>query len=210
MAELIAHLGDIPPERIRLRPAPGTATEEDVIDANERLDCLCELIDGVLVEKARGYYESLLAAVLIGFIHEYLGRNDVGFVLGADGMVCVAPGQVRLPDVSFFSWKRFPQRILPRGAILRMTPDLAVEILSPSNRPREMERKLEELFAGGGQLAWHVDPERRTVKVYTAVDQFTELEAGQTLDGGNVLPGFSLSIEQWFARSGERARTEAE
>ena len=110
MAQLIAYLGDIPPERIRLRPAPGSATEEHVVFANERRNGLCELIDGVLVEKPTAYYESLLTAVLIGYFQEYLGRNDLGFVLGADGMVLVAPGQVRLPDVSFFFWKRFPNR----------------------------------------------------------------------------------------------------
>jgi Uma2 family endonuclease len=66
-----------------------------------------------------------------------------------------------------------------------------------------------ELFAGGAQLVWHVDPDKRTVKVYTAVYQFTELDAGQTLDGGSVLPGFSLSLKDWFDRAGQRAATEA-
>jgi Uma2 family endonuclease len=210
MAQLIAHLGDIPPERIRLQPAPGRATEEDVITAKARLNCLCELIDGVLVEKPMGYYESRLAAILIYFLEEYLTRHDLGFVLGADAMVGIVPGQVRLPDVCLFYWKRFPNRILPPGAILRMTPDLAVEILSPSNRPREMERKLSELFAGGAQLIWHVEAEQRKVKVYTGVDQFTELDASQTLDGSNVLPGFTLPLEHWFARAGHRAQTETE
>ena len=205
MAQLIAHLGDIPPERIRLHPAPGRATEEDVIASKERFNCLCELIDGVLVEKPMGFYESRLAAILIYFLEEYLSKNDLGFVLGADGMLSIQPGQVRLPDVSFFLWQRFPNRTLPAGAILRMTPDLAVEILSPSNRPREMERKLRELFDGGTQLVWHVDPEARKVKVYTALDRFTELSAGQALDGGRVLPGFSLSVDHWFARAGQRS-----
>jgi Uma2 family endonuclease len=210
MAQLIAHLGDIPPERIRLQPAPGRATEEDVINANERLSCLCELIDGVLVQKPMGYYESRLAVILIYFLEAYLAKNDLGFVLGEAGMLCVAPGQVRMPDVSFFFWKRFPNRILPQGAILQMTPDLGVEILSPTNRPREMDRKLQELLAGGAQLVWHVNPDQRTVRVYKAIDQFTELGAGEALDGGNVLPGFSLPLDQWFARAGERARTEKE
>jgi Uma2 family endonuclease len=205
MAQLITHLGDIPPERIRLHPAPGRATEEDVITSKERFNCLCELIDGVLVEKPMGFYESRLAAILIYFLEEYLSKNDLGFVLGADGMLSIQPGQVRLPDVSFFLWRRFPNRTLPPGAILRMPPDLAVEILSPSNRPREMERKLRELFDGATQLVWHVDPEARKVKVYTAMDRFTELDANQALDGGSVLPGFSLSLEHWFTRAGQRS-----
>src|ERR1700719_242517 len=95
MAQLIAHLGDIPPERIRLQPAPGRATEEDVITSKERFNCLCELIDGVLVEKPMGFYESRLAAILIYFLEAYLSKNDLGFVLGADGMLSIQPGQVR-------------------------------------------------------------------------------------------------------------------
>jgi Uma2 family endonuclease len=210
MAQLIAHLGDIPPERIRLKPAPGRATEEDAITARERFNCLCELIDGVLVEKPIGYYESRLTAILIYFLEEYLSKDDLGFVLGPDGMVATQLGQVRLPDVSFFFWRRFPNRTLPQGAILRMTPDLAVEILSPSNRPREMERKLRELFDGGTQLVWHIDPEERRAKLYTAVDQFTELDASQALDGGSVLPGFVLSLEHWFDRAGRRTRNDTD
>jgi Uma2 family endonuclease len=205
MAQLIAHLGDIPPERIRLHPAPGRATEEDAVTSKERFNCLCELIDGVLVEKPMGFYESRLAAILIYFLEDYLSKNDLGFVLGADGMLSIQPGQVRLPDVSFFLWRRFPNRTLPAGAILRMTPDLAVEILSRSNRPREMERKLRELFDGGTQLVWHVDSEARKVKVYTTVDRFTELDSNHALDGGSILPGFSLSLELWFARAGQRS-----
>jgi Uma2 family endonuclease len=210
MAQLIAYLGDIPPERIRLHPVPGSATEKDVVTARDHLNRLCELIDGVLVEKPMGYYESRLAAILIYFLEEYLARNDIGFVLGADAMLGILPGQVRLPDVSFFYWNRFPGRILPPGAILRMTPDLAVEILSPSNRLREMERKLRELFAGGTQLVWHVDPDRRAVRVYTASDEFTELDSTQALDGRDILPGFSLPLQHWFTRAGQRAATQGE
>ena len=65
VAELLKRLGDIPPSRIRLQPPPGTATEKDVIAAEAKTGRLCELVDGVLVEKAMGYYEDLLGCVLI-------------------------------------------------------------------------------------------------------------------------------------------------
>jgi Uma2 family endonuclease len=204
IAQLIAFLGDIPPERIRLRPTPGQATETDVVLVNEKHECLCELIDGVLVEKSMGFYESRLALLLGYFLELHLTANDIGFVLGGDGLIGIAPGQVRLPDVSFFLWSRFPNRLLPGGSILRMTPDLAVEILSPSNRPREMERKLEELFSTGCQLVWHVDPVKQTVKVYSSSEKFIELNTGDTLDGGSLLPGFSLQLAEWFSRAGRR------
>jgi Uma2 family endonuclease len=115
------------------------------------------------------------------------------------------PGQVRLPDVCFFAWEKFPNRLLPRGAILDRRPDLAVEILSPSNTRAEMARKRREYFAGGARLIWEVNPETRRVRVYTDADTFTELGEEETLDGGPVLPGFSLPIRRWFERAGERA-----
>jgi hypothetical protein len=68
VADLLRRLGNIPPERIRMRPLPGTATEQDVIDIDAHEDRLCELIDGVLVEKAFGHFESRVALVLGYFI----------------------------------------------------------------------------------------------------------------------------------------------
>src|SRR5262249_13802360 len=146
VADLIERLGGIPASRILLHPAPGTATEKDVIEAEVRTDRLCELWDGVLVEKPMGYFESRLAAILIHFIESYLEQNDIGFVLAPDAMLRVLPNQVRLPDVSYFSWEHFPNRILPPGAILDRVPDLAVEILSPTNTAEEMKRKRREYF----------------------------------------------------------------
>jgi hypothetical protein len=72
LAELIERLGSIAPERIRLSPHPGTATEQDVLARPDGVKRICELVDGVLVEKAMGYYESLLAGLLIGYLREYL------------------------------------------------------------------------------------------------------------------------------------------
>src|SRR5438128_1663033 len=86
LAELITLLGGVPLERIRTHPAPGTATEADVAatrQAPERR--LCELIDGVLVEKAVGARESLLAAILVQLIWNHVEAHGLGIVLGADG-----------------------------------------------------------------------------------------------------------------------------
>jgi Uma2 family endonuclease len=201
VADLLKNLGDIPPERVRLNPYP--ATEKDVIEAEARFNRLCELVDGVLVEKPMGWYESRLAAVLIGFMEIFFRDHDEGIVLGADGMVR-AEGQVRMPDVSFFSWSHFPNRLLPQGAILGLTPDLAVEIISPSNTEREMERKRHEYFAGGATLVWQVYPTTRRVRIYTTPDVMTELGEDETLDGSPVLPGFSLPIRRWFEQAGQR------
>ena len=123
VAELIEHLG-VPPERIRMRPLPGQATEADVLKAEPR----CELMDAVLMERAMGYYEARVAAVLIYFLEVYLEGHDLGMVLGADGMMRLEEGQVRIPDVPFYAWEHFPNRLLPNEQILSHVPDLAVEI----------------------------------------------------------------------------------
>ena len=199
VAELIAHLG-VPAERIRMRPLPGTATEHDVIMTRP----LCELIDGVLVEKAMGFYESRLAVILAHYLEDYLEVHDIGFTLGEGGMMRLEFGQVRIPDVSFYLWSHFPNRELTIEQILDKVADLPVEVLSPTNTKKEMKRKRREYFEGGAQLVWIVDPVKRTVAVFTAPEESTILDETQTLDGGTLLPGFTLSIQAWFARAGKR------
>jgi len=205
-ADLHDHLGHIPLHRIRLYPPPGTAALADVLAVQEQEDRLCELVDGVLVEKAMGYYESRLALLIGYFLEAFLQLHDLGIVLGADGMLQLLHDQVRIPDVSFLSWMHFPDRELPSEPIPRLVPDLAVEVLSASNTAQEMNRKLQEYFAAGTQLVWYVDPEAQGITVYTAPEQWIELGIEDVLDGGNVLPGFQLSIRELFDRAGRRRR----
>ena len=202
LADLLNRLGHVPLERIRLHPAPGTATEDDVLVCPGGEKRLCELVDGVLVDKPMGYYESLLAAWLIRFLGRFLDEHDLGIVLGADATLRLAPGLVRLPDVSFISWDRFPGRRLPAKPIPDLAPDLAVEVLSPSNTEREMTRKLHEYFAGGCRLAWYFPYGQRVVRVYTDPATVRTLHEDDVLDGGAVLPGFTLRLRDLFDRAG--------
>jgi Uma2 family endonuclease len=206
LAELQEHLGGIPLDRIRVRPPAGEATEQDVLDVQAHEDRICELIDGTLVEKPMASFESLLALVLAHFLHLYLDEHDLGVLLGESGFMRLFPGQVRAPDVSFISWKRMPNQEFPRDAITPLAPDLAVEILSPSNTEAEMRRKLRDYFRAGSKLVWLVDPEGRTVRVYTSPRRSVQFTEEDTLTGGKVLPGFSLSIRAWFARASRRPR----
>jgi Uma2 family endonuclease len=207
LADLLNRLGDVPLERIRFQPPPGRATEKDVIAAMESAEKhICELVDGVLVEKAMGYYESRLAVALIHFLESFLDRHDLGIVLGADGTIRLARGLVRIPDVSFFSWDHFPNRELPPEPIPDLFPDLAVEVLSESNTRKEMERKLGEYFSAGARLVWLVQPKTRSVDVYTSPTDVRKVRNGQTLDGGEVLPGFTLPVRQLFTRAGRQRK----
>ena len=124
-----------------------------------------------------------------------------GKLVGADGMMRLFPGLVRIPDVAFISWKRFPKKKRKRGEIPTVVPDLVVEVLSKGNTPREMARKLDEYFRAGVTSVWYVDPKRRKVRIYTARNHSIVLGEDEQLEGGDVLPGFTLSIREWFAEA---------
>jgi Uma2 family endonuclease len=200
IGELLHDLGDIPPERVRLDPLPGQATERDLLRLNDHGSRLYELVDGVLVEKPMGYKESYLATRIGRYICQYAEDNDLGAVTGADGTHRILPGIVRLPDVAYASWERFPNRELPDAPIPDLAPDLAVEVLSESNTKGEIRRKLKEYFLAGVRLVWVVDPKKRTVQVYTAPDESLTLTESQALDGGDVLPGLKLPLRTVFVR----------
>ena len=202
VADLLELFGPMLAGRIRTNPAPGTATEQDVIDIEARESCLCELVDGVLVEKTVGYFESCLAVRLILWIGAFVEQHKLGVVAGEAGMLRLAPGLVRIPDVSFVSWDRLPERRVPRVPIADLAPDLAVEVISPNNTAREMERKLQEYLTAGVRLVWHVYPEPQEVHVHTA-ERHDVLTIDQELAGGDVLPGFALPLRQLFEESGE-------
>jgi Uma2 family endonuclease len=199
IADLLSALGGIGPERVRLHPAPGTATEEHVLEIERRENRLCELVDGVLVEKVMGYRESIIALALSSFLRAFVVPRNLGLVSGADGMVGLFPGLVRIPDVAFASWERLPGRRVPAEAIPPLAPDLAVEVLSKGNTPGEIARKLREYFAAGVRLVWLVDLERRSATVHTSPDASKDLDEKSILDGGDVLPGFSLALKELFA-----------
>lgn len=199
-AELLDRLGHVPPERIRLQPPPGTATEADVLAALEApRKRLCELIDGVLVEKAMGYSESVLASLLIEVLNAFNRPRNLGLVTAPDGTVRLWAGRVRIPDVAFTSWERMPNRRRPPEPIPSLAPDLAVEVLSISNTDAEMNLKRQDYFTAGVRLVWEVDPRKRTVTVYTAAAEPVVLTATDILEGGIVLPGFALPPRELFA-----------
>jgi Uma2 family endonuclease len=200
LADFLERVGHVPAERIRFQPPPGTATEDDVLLAMEKpRKRLCELIDGVLVEKAVGFSESVLAGAVLHQLREFVLARNLGLVAGADGTIRLWPGRVRIPDVAFISWDRLPGRRRPTKPIPEVAPDLAIEILSESNTPGEMEHKRRDYFAVGVSLVWEIDPASRTARVYTSLDQATTLTEADSLDGGTVLPGFSLALSDLFA-----------
>ena len=204
IADLLHDLGGISPKRIRLRPAPGRATEKDVLRIEAQEDRLFELIDGVLVEKVMGAKESLLAMELGYHLKSFLANKSLGVVLGEAGMLQLRPRLVRIPDVSFISWDQMPSGEFPSEPVPSLFPDLAVEVLSRGNTAGEMTLKVSEYFAAGSRLVWIIDPESQTAEVYTAPDECRHLKVTQSLDGGEVLPGFKLPLKELFATKRRR------
>jgi Uma2 family endonuclease len=207
-AEMQEQLGGIPLERIRMVPPPGVATEKDLLKIIDSEDRICELVDGVLVEKPTGYFESQLAMLLGYFIRTYLEQNDLGIVLGEAGTLRILRDQIRVPDVAFLSWRHFPGRTLPAEPVPAVVPDLAIEVLSKSNTKHEMERKLDDYFAAGVVLVWFIDPVLRTAEVYESRNERRIVSFGDSLSGGTVLPGFDLPLKQLFEKAGWRSGSE--
>lgn len=206
-AELWERIGEVPLDRISVNPPPGMATEKDVLAAeNEPRKRLCELVDGVLVEKPMAARESLLAGTIIRLLGHHVAQDDLGAVLGEGGMLRLFPGQVRIPDVSFIAWEHLPGGEFPEKPIPDLAPDLAIEILSPSNTKKEMARKLRDYFKGGTQLVWLIQPRTQTAEVYTSPTERRRIGKDGTLDGGPVLPGFRLTLKELFASTTRRKR----
>ncbi|MBX9579500.1 MAG: Uma2 family endonuclease [Gemmataceae bacterium] len=197
--ELLAGLG-VPASRVRLDPPPGTATARDVLRIRRREGRLFELVDGTLVEKPMSADASLVAVTLVQVFALHFGAaNKLGVFLGADGFLRISTRYVRAPDVSFIRRDQLPGGKFPRQPIPALAPDLAVEVLSPTNTPAEMARKRKEYFDSGVRLVWVIDPKARTAGVYTSPDDVTALGPADTLTGGDVLPGFAVKVADLFA-----------
>jgi Uma2 family endonuclease len=145
---------------------------------------------------AHGGVTMALAAPLYQYVKlNKLGRvyaAETGFKLESD------PDTVRAPDVAFVS----AERIEAAGRVLGYrsgAPDLAVEVLSPGNTKREMAEKIDEYFAAGARLVWVVSPKLKTVTVYRSLTDIVMLTEKDTLDGGEVVPGFHIPVAEIFA-----------
>ena len=199
LGDLLARLGGISPFRVRSYPAPGCATVEDVITIKARENRLFELIDGTLVEKPMGYRESVLALAIASALRAFVVPRKLGLVSGPDGMMRLLPGMVRIPDVAFVSRERLPGGHMPEQPVPALVPDMAIEILSATNTEQEMLQKRQDYFRASVRLVWIFNPNSRTVDQFVQPNEATTLHEGQTLDGGAVLPGFSVSLSDLFS-----------
>jgi len=197
--ELAARVGAVPLGRVRISPPPGTATEQDMERVRREESSLCELIEGVLVDKAVSTKTALIAATLISILRPFVSAGRLGWIAGPDGFTWITKTQLRAPDVSFIARDQLPGKRVPDQGYVDIAPALAVEIFSPGNTQREMEQKRSDFFDAGTQLFWIVYPDRQEVEVSTGPETHRTAGRDETLDGGQLLPGFSLKVADLFA-----------
>lgn len=208
VADFLHQLGDVPADRVRMNPAPGLATLDDLVRVNEEKTGLtCEWVENTLVEKPMGAHESWLALIIAGEFYAYLKANDIGMMYGEAAVLEILPGIGRAPDVAVVLWESLPdKKPRPReDKVPAVVPDLAVEVLSASNSPREMARKRDEYFRAGVKRVWEIDPASHSANDFTGPNALTPIPADGTLDGDPILPGFTLSLRELFDRAERRS-----
>jgi Uma2 family endonuclease len=175
---------------------PITVAEFERLAAQpQNADRRLEFVGGEISEVVSNSYSSLVANKISFFIQLHLMQKGLaGYVTGADGGYQIGDERY-LPDVAFISKARQPQP--SHETYNPLAPDLAVEVLSPSDQPDVMRLKLANYLAAG-VVVWVVNPEARTVEVYTPGKRAYRLGVDDTLDGGDVLPGLALPVKDFF------------
>ena len=173
-----------------------TAEEFEALHPDEKL---LELVEGEVREVPfAGRLHASLEARLAMFLGNYVDREALGDVFGSQASFVVRrnPDSVLMPDVAFVSAARLLDE--PWDRAVQFAPDLAVEVESPSNTQAELLRKVSLYLAGGSHRVWLVRPDHQTVTVFSPDVPERTLSLADTLDGGDVLPGFSLPLAELF------------
>lgn len=161
----------------------------------ENADRLFELIEGEIVEKVASFTPSKIASRINYYFVDFNMKHDLGDVTAADGGYIMSPKSVFMPGVGFISKARLPQEPDREAPV---PPDLAVEVKSPTDSIRKMRLKAEKYLDYGTQLVWLVFPDDQTVEVYKPDADVITIGIDGTLDGGDVLPGFTLAVKDIF------------
>ena len=197
--EMQNRFGAMPISRIRLVPPPGTATEADVVAIHDADRRLFELVDGILVEKTMGSKESEIAVCLSRILLNYVLPRRLGKVLGADGMLRLNAGLIRIPDVSVISIQRYQAVAgIQDQRVWSVVPNLVVEVLSESNSQKEMQDKLVEYFRFGVEEVWYVSPSLKTICVYYSTEESIVIESPAFFNKSRLFLDLVFSLDDVF------------
>jgi Uma2 family endonuclease len=168
------------------------ATEADLL-AQPKDGRKYELVDGAIRVSPAGSRHEVISSKLIARLLGHVEQGRLGWVLGSSAGYRLPGGNVRSPDVSFVARGRFDGDVPPEG-FSPVPPDLAIEVLSPEDRPREVFDKVGECLGAGVRLVWIIDPRKRKATVYRSVAEARTLTEADALDGEEVVPGFVCPI----------------
>jgi Uma2 family endonuclease len=159
-----------------------------------------EVVERRLVVKPFWVTEAEIASELLGLLGPYARENGLGKVeVLMLYLLDPARALMRRPDVSFVSAERWPiRKRAPRAEVWDVVPDLAVEVVGPSRSEADLATRIEEYFAAGVRLVWAIFPLRDMARVYRSPSSRDDLRRDDTLDGGDVLPGFRLPLATLF------------
>jgi Uma2 family endonuclease len=161
-------------------------------------DFLYEVIDGRIVEKPVGAREVMLANTLSRLLSAWLWDNDIGHGLVEMGYPIPPKNNERKPDFSIVSFESWPHdRELPVGGTMPVIPELAVEVISPSNYHDDIDEKIEEYFGAGVKEVWVVSTRHRRITQYTSVNDVFRYGTSDMLTS-DLLPGYELPVQQLF------------
>jgi Uma2 family endonuclease len=173
-----------------------TAQEFDrFVHLPENADQAFELIAGEIVEMVSNNYSSELGMLIGSLLNVFVRQNKLGRVTGADGGYIIS-GERYIPDVAFITFARQPEAC--HEAYNPNPPDLAVEVLSPSDNLNKLRVKISNYLAAG-TIVWLVLPEDRVIEVHAPGQPVKILGLKDTVDGGLLLPGFTLDLRDIFA-----------
>lgn len=180
---------------------PQTIDEFEVfIHLPENADKSFEFIGGKVVEVPSNPLSSKIAMLIGILIGAYLLKHDIGHLTGADGGYIVA-GERYIPDVAFISYKKI-KTLSYREGYVPIAPDLAVEVISPANSESDMTTKISNYLADG-TVVWRVRPEEKQISVFIAGKKVQHFGVDDALDGGDILPDFSLPVVDIFPESSD-------
>lgn len=182
------------------------ATQKTLLTADEFYDFCCkndgryELVRGEVVELSPVNEAHGMASIRIGaHFFNFLSLNPIGEVFADTGYRLEQdPDTVRGPDIAFLTRERLAGRSINAPGFRPGPPDLAIEVISPSNRPGEMRRKLREYFESGARRVWYVYPVNRSVSAHFPDGSVRHYTEDDTLEDPELLPGFSLPVRAIF------------
>lgn len=162
----------------------------------------CELVRGELIMLSlSGFEHGRVVGWLTGLLAAFVEREGVGVVVGPETGFWISrnPDSVRAPDLGYVRRERVPEG--GERGFFEGAPDLAVEVLSPSDGASEVMGKVRQWLEAGCAVVWVVDPENHTISIYSADGHADVLDMSDQLTGGDVLPGFEVAVSEVFGET---------